>query len=169
MNRDIEFGMPIQLRPKLTRTMGLREAVLIGGAALQALWLIFIVQSWPFALRASIAMLVAIVLLTITAVPFWGMRFEIFVLTYLRYLLRPKQHIHMTAWREWQEAQARQEQANTAVEDSTANAVIPKARAAAPALSLDWAAPDPALVMFVFVVLLVAGSVIAYVGRGGHF
>ncbi|NJM40813.1 MAG: PrgI family protein [Anaerolineae bacterium] len=162
MNRDIEFGYLIDLRPKIARGMGVREAVLVGGAVLQALWLIFVYDVMPFPLRATLALFIAIVLLAIAVVPFGGMRFEIWVATYLRYLLRPKQRVHMTAERD-RPAFVDEEASENADDVDQTERTRDRPFGASP----WWVAPDPQVVMAAFVCLLVAGSVIAYLGKGG--
>ena len=169
-NRDIHMGNPVDLeRRRVVGDMGLRETLLAGAAALQAVWLVFVFTELPFAVRLTLAALIALVLLTIALVRPHNLTIEQHIINFVQYQRRPKHRVHLTGERD----ALRMAHPGDVIAD---DAVIPtKTRAPPRAAShsrsrhLDWGLemPNPALVLAVFLGLLIVGSVIAYLGQGG--
>jgi hypothetical protein len=171
MNRLISFGAKITLNYKPVRGLGVREIVLIGLAAAQAVYLIFMATGMVLAARLGVALFLAIGLLAFAILPIRGHTIEHFILIALRGIVRPRRYLHQTSTRGF----------TAAPEDQTCDAPAQvAARAAAPAAAParrairrplvpqgEWSGPNLALVMAVFCVLLFAGSVIAYAAQSG--
>ena len=165
-NRDIHMGNPVDLeRRRVVGDMGLRETLLAGAAALQAVWLVFVFTQLPFALRLTLAALIALVLLTVALVRPHNLTIEQHLINFVQYQRRPKHRVHLTSERD----RLRLVQQGDVIAD---DAVVPTQTRAAShrrSLHLDWGwdMPDPTLVLAVFLGLLIVGSVIAYLGQGG--
>lgn len=174
--RNIRFGSKFDPnKSEIVNNMGARELVLVTLAAGQAIWLIFVQVQMEFALRFTIAGLIVLVLLAIALVPIKDKPIEWHLIQFVRYKLRPSMRIHQTALHKPDEileevATAAPIPAPTPA-TSTRAPTVPRrrARAAAAVGSLDLLAPDPTLVLATFACMLILGSAIAYVGRGGLF
>ena len=169
-NRDIHMGNPVDLeRRRVVGDMGLRETLLAGAAALQAVWLVFVLTELPFALRLTLAALIALVLLTIALVRPQNLTLEQHIINFVQYQRRPKHRVHLTSERD----RLRLAHPGEVVADDavvpTQTCAPPRAASHSRSLHLDWGSdmPDPALILAVFFCLLIAGSVIAYLGQGG--
>ena len=100
-NRDIHMGNPVDLeRRRVVGDMGLRETLLAGAAALQAVWLVFVLTELPFALRLTLAALIALVLLTIALVRPQNLTLEQHIINFVQYQRRPKHRVHLTSERD---------------------------------------------------------------------
>lgn len=161
MIRDIIFSARQTLGNIFLRGIGPREAVLIGAAAAQAVWLVFRVTALPLELRLTIAVAVSLVLLTIARVPIHGKRFEAFLLVWLRSVLRPKRYQHQTSARTLPRGAD-----DLGLDDlqgiPDARPATAAASVAAPSRTLDWPSPDLGAVMACFVLLLAVASVLAW-------
>ena len=169
-NRDIHMGNPVDLeRRRVVGDMGLRETLLAGTAALQAVWLVFVLTGLPFALRLTLAALIALVLLTIALVRPQNLTLEQHIINFVQYQRRPKHRVHLTSERD----RLRLTQQGDVVADDamapTKTRAAPRAPSHSRSLHLDWGwdMPDPSLVLAVFFCLLIVGSVITYLGQGG--
>jgi len=154
-------------RWELTLGIGTRELVLITGAALQAVWFIFVQVETAFALRLTLAFIFALALLVIAFVPVQDKPVEQYLWRLVRYKLRPPGRIYRTSERDVREA------VPTVVPTSSATDLKPVAvrhsKPRARTLSLGaWVQPAPALIMAAFVCVLVCGSLVAFLGKGGR-
>ena len=163
MNRRITFGSKITLNYKALGGLGLREVVLLAFAAIQAVYWVLVADTPPFAARLVIALGIGLVFMAWAVVPIRGYKIEHFLWLWLRNIVRPRRYLHQTA-----EAQSTQ----VVIEDETANAK-PKLKAALPSLSIphlqgNWAGPNMALVMTMFLVLMLISSFGLYITSGGR-
>lgn len=168
MNRFILFGSKITLNYKPLRGLGVRELLLLGLAAGQAVYLVFLAESISFPVRLTIALFLAILLLAIATIPVRGYKVEYFLFAvWLRGLLRPRRYLHQTAVRPPRPlADTNLDEVNEQEEgdrdwDATQRHAVGRTGWG------EWAAPNITLVMALFVILLLAGGVIAYVSRAG--
>lgn len=165
--RKIVFPARISLEYKAVRGVGIREAILLAVAALQAVYLIFLAESIDFVLRLCLAVFLAIALVAIATVPIRGYRVEQYVLLVVRGMLRPKVYLHQTARREEIDLGA-------GIDAAPAPPARPRRPDPAPEpvgaieLTGDWAAPNLALVMAIFLTILVLASAAAFVANGGQ-
>ncbi|MGQ9889820.1 MAG: hypothetical protein ACUVSX_15245 [Aggregatilineales bacterium] len=162
--RKIVFPARITLQYKAVRGVGIREAILLAVAALQAVYLVFLAESVDFVLRLCLALFLAIALVAIATVPIKGYRMEQYILVVLRGLLRPKVYLHQTAQRE--EIDLGQEIDPAAV--ASGRRPPDPAPVAASAWEGDWAAPNLAMVMAVFLGILILASLAAFIANGGQ-
>jgi hypothetical protein len=174
-NRRIR--MPGRFDPsrwEVTAGIGLREVVLLAVNLVQAIWLIFLNEAWPFALRLAVTVMVGLLLLGIAMVPIKDKPVEYYLFKFLRYKLRPPGRVYRTA---------QKGRLIISQEPATANEPEPEAaprpartkppkpvRVTRPSMAFSlpaWLQPDVGLLLVVFVCVLIAGSVVAYVGNGG--
>ena len=161
--RLIDIGKNITLFPKILPGIGLREIVLLGLAALQAVYFAFYAEALALGVRLTLAMLIAIPILIVASVPFRGMTFERWLWQQFRGALEPKRFRHTTA--DPRQARAPDTDANVDTPALTAE-TAPRARpAAASGGALALATPNLGLVMALFVCLLLLSSVLAYATR----
>ena len=161
MDRRINFGRKITLNWKPVRGIGLRETILLTTAALQAVYLIFVADSIVFAVRLCLALFVAVTLMVVATVPIRGYRIEHFAWIVLRGWLRPKRYLHQTAERNMAPLAEIGEDERRATDDGTRRPRV--ALAMAPG---DWAGPNVAVVMALFVCLLFGAAIAVYVVSG---
>ena len=173
MNRKRVIQMPSRVDLKFSVSgMRPRELVLVCAATAQAAWWVFMNPQWPFVPRLLLAAGIALVLLGVALVPINDLPIEAQLVKFIRFRLRPLRRVSMNARLRKQAFGAAEEQAEAAQAEADAPAVdapmaVPRVR---PSFgTLTWLAPDPALVMAAFVCVLILGSVIAYIGRGGRF
>lgn len=168
MNRFILFGSRITLNYKPLRGLGMREVLLLGLAAGQAVYLVFMAESMSFPVRLTLALFLAIILLAIATIPVRGYKVEYFLFAVLlRGLLRPRRYLHQTAMRDTRQVGDASPGEIDELGEANSDRVVKKWRVTVRAEWGEWAAPNVALVMAIFVVILLAGSVIAYVSRVG--
>lgn len=166
MVRNIVFAAKQRPGYHVMRGIGLREVILIGAAALFAVYIIFMATSLALELRLTLALIVSVALLAVAKVPIQGYRMEKMFVIWLRGQMRPKRAVHQTGRRSMPtfdgEADVRDGQ----------NATKPQV-AARPATTvartggLVWAEPDWGVVMALFVGLLIVGSALAYAAGAG--
>ena len=163
MNRRrlIDIGKNITLFPKILPGLGLREILLLGVAALQAVYFAFYAPALALGMRLTVAMLIAIPILIIATVPFHGMTFERWLWQQLSGALEPKQFRHTTADPKHAHPSAADAPTPQAVE---APSHARPADANSGALTLD--APNLGVVMAAFLCLLMLASVLAFAARG---
>jgi type IV secretory pathway VirB3-like protein len=166
MMRNIVFAARQRLGYHVMRGIGLREAILIGAAALFAVYVIFMATSLALELRLTLALLVAVTLLTVAKVPVQGYRMEEMVVIWLRGQLRAKRAVHQTGRRTMpafeDAADVRDGQ------DATAAQVMPMpATAAVRTSAMVWAEPDWGAVLALFFGLLVVASALVYAAGAG--
>ena len=171
MNRKRVIQMPSRVDLKFSVSgMRPRELVLVCAAAVQAIWWVFMNPQWPFVPRLLIAAGIALVLLGIALVPINDLPIETHLVKFIRFRLRPLRRVSMNARLRKQGFGAANEQVEQVEEEAPVASppiAVPRVRPSYGALT--WLAPDPALVMAAFVCVLILGSIIAYVGRGGRF
>ena len=166
MNRFIQFGSRITLNYKPLRGLGVREIVLLGLAAGQAIYLIFLAESISFPIRLTLAMFLAVLLLAIATVPVRGYKVEYFLFNVLlRGLFRPRRYLHQTAIRD------RPRMVGTSATQEAAPEKVNEDISRVPATTKvgwgEWAGPNLAIAMTLFIIILLTGSVIAYVSKAG--
>ncbi len=166
--RFIKFGSKFDPnRSEIVNLMGPRELILVGIAAAQAIWFVFMLTTMAFALRLTLAGVIGLVLLAIALVPIKDKPVEWHVVQFIRYKLRPARRIYQTALRK------PIEMAEVAAAPSAQPKPIAEAkpRTSAKANAGAWREllPDPALVLAAFACLLIVGSAVAYAGKGGRF
>ncbi|MCL5998666.1 MAG: hypothetical protein M1546_21800 [Chloroflexi bacterium] len=153
---------------KPLRGLGVRELLLLGFAAGQAIYLVFIAESISFPVRLTLALFLAIILLAIATIPVRGYKVEYFLFAVLlRGLVRPRRYLHQTAMRDARQVDGTSLDETDEPQDADRGKDTAKVRVPARVGWGEWAAPNVALVMAIFVVILLAGSVIAYVSRAG--
>jgi cell division protein FtsW (lipid II flippase) len=166
MVRNIVFAAKQRLGYHVMRGIGLREAILIGAAALFAVYIIFMATSLALELRLTLALVVSVALLTVAKVPIQGYRMEEMFLIWLRGQIRPKRAVHQTGRRTMPvfegDADVRDGQDVT-----TPQVAVRPATTVAHAGGLVWAEPDWGTVMALFVGLLIVGSALAYAAGTG--
>ena len=165
-------------RWEVTAGIGVREAVLLSVATVQAIGLIFLTpdEALPFVARLIIALVVGVMLLGIALVPIRDKPIEYHLAKLLRFKLRPPGRVYRTA----QKGPLVVPQAEVEVGSESARATVPirteptpqysQARTCSRPIGVPrWLSLDQGLglILAVFVCMLVAGSVMAYVGRGG--
>ena len=166
MNRFILFGSKITLNYKPLRGLGVREIFLLGLAAGQAIYLVFLAESISFPLRLTLALFIAILLLAIATIPVRGYKVEYFLFAVLlRGLVRPRRYLHQTAMRNARHVDGAGLDETDTPQDADRGKDMAKGRVPARVGWGEWAAPNVVLVMTIFIVLLLAGSMIAYVSR----
>jgi type IV secretory pathway VirB3-like protein len=166
MMRNIVFAARQRLGYHVMRGIGLREAILIGAAALFAVYVVFMATTLALELRLTLALLVAVALLTIAKVPVQGYRMEEMVVIWLRGQLRAKRAVHQTGRRTMpafdDTADVRDGQ------DATAAQAMPTpAITAVRAGAMTWAEPDWGAVLALFFGLLVVASALVYAAGTG--
>lgn len=166
MMRNIVFAARQRLGYHVMRGIGLREAILIGAAALFAVYVVFMATTLALELRLTLALLVAVALLTIAKVPVQGYRMEEMAVIWLRGQLRAKRAVHQTGRRTMpvfeDAADVRDGQ------DATAAQAMPApVTAAARAGAMVWAEPDWGAVLALFVGLLIVASAFVYAAGAG--
>jgi len=186
--------MPAPVDPEkfeVTYGMGVRESVLVGIAAIQAIWLVFLVERLPFIVRLCLALFVAAVLLVFALIPYKDKPIEYSIAKWLRYRLGSQGRVYRTASREITAEMGLASPVEPASKPVSAAQALPlptparaKPKRAQPRRERPvhvkpaktprqqrrhgrWMQPDPGLVMAVFLGVLVMGSVLAYVGKGG--
>ena len=166
MNRLIQFGARITLNYKPLRGLGVREIALLGLAAGQAIYLVFLAESISFPIRLTLAVFLAVLLLAIATVPVRGYKVEHFLFgVLLRGLLRPRRYLHQTATRNSPRVDGSNISSEAAAEE--VDEVETKVPVAAKASWGEWTGPNLAIAMTLFVLILLTGSLIAYVSRAG--
>jgi hypothetical protein len=158
-NRLIDIGKNITLFPKILPGIGLREILLMGIAALQAIAFTFYVETLPLGVRLTFAVLVAIPIMIVAAVPFHGVTFERWLWGQLLGMLEPKLFRHATA----DPNRTRMSEGGEADLDAMP-APRPVATSSAGALAMD--VPNLGVVMAAFFCLLILASALAYATRG---
>jgi small-conductance mechanosensitive channel len=166
MMRNIVFAARQRLGYHVMRGIGLREAILIGAAALFAVYVIFMATALALELRLTLALVIAVTLLTIAKVPVQGYRMEEMAVIWLRGQLRAKRAVHQTGRRTMpvfeDAADVRDAQ------DATAAQAMPMpATAAVRASAMVWAEPDWGAVLALFFGLLVVASALVYAAGAG--
>lgn len=162
--RKIVFPAKITLEYKAMRGIGVREVILLGAAALQAVYFIFLAQGMSVPLRLTLAVALALALIIVATVPVRGYRFEQFALLMVRGLLRPKIYLHQTARRADEDTDQR-----PVYQPPPRREIRPTpAPAAAAEWQGDWAGPNVALVLVVFLLILGVASVAAWMISGGE-
>jgi hypothetical protein len=166
MMRNIVFAARQRLGYHVMRGIGLREAILIGAAALFAVYVVFMATSFALELRLTLALLVAVALLTIAKVPVQGYRMEEMAVIWLRGQLRAKRAVHQTGRRTMpafeDAADVRDGQ------DATAAQAMPTPAAAAVRVgAMTWAEPDWGAVLALFFGLLIVASALVYAAGTG--
>lgn len=161
MVRNIIFAAKQRLGYHVMRGIGLREAILIGAAALFAVYIVFMAASLALELRLTLALIVSVVLLTVAKVPIQGYRMEEMFVIWLRGQVRAKRAVHQTGRRSMPafegEADVRDGRSAAMPQTATRPTTTP-----AHAGSLVWAEPDWGAVLGLFIGLLVVASALAY-------
>ena len=167
--RFIKFGNKFDPnRNEIVNLMGPRELILVGIAAAQAIWFVFMLTTMAFALRLMLAGVIGLALLAIALVPIKDKPIEWHVVQFIRYKLRPARRIYQTALRKPIEVAEVAPQAVAPITQPQPVAdAKPHTKARVNAGAWHRLLPDPALVLAAFACLLVVGSVVAYVGSGG--
>lgn len=157
----------------------LREMLLFLFAALQALWCLFMLDGPPFVLRLMLAAVVGGATILLALARPHKRTVEDWLLTILYYHIQPKRRVHQTATRDDLKASLEStesaSQAPVPNERGNSGTAVQKrkstsrVRVGLPTLIFGFDAADPGLVMAVFFGLLMFASLIAFVGRGGHF
>jgi len=154
----------------------LREMLLFLFAALQALWCLFLLDGPPFVLRLMLAAIVGAAAILLALARPHKRTVEDWLLTILYYHLQPKRRVHQTATRDdLKYGSETASQAPVADEQGNDGTVVQKRKSSAQirvglhTLIFGFDAADPGLVMAIFFSLLMFASLIAFVGRGGHF
>ena len=165
-------------RWEVTAGIGVREAVLLSVATVQAIGLIFLTpdEALPFAARLIVALVIGLILLGAALVPIRDKPVEYHLAKFLRFKLRPPGRVYRTAHK----GPLVVPLAETVTEPAPAAAPVPlrptptprrsRTRTSARPIGVpSWLSFDQGLglILAVFVCVLVAGSVMAYVGRGG--
>lgn len=166
MMRNIVFAARQRLGYHVMRGIGLREAILIGAAALFAVYMVFMGTALALELRLTLAVVVAVALLTIAKVPVQGYRMEEMAVIWLRGQLRAKRAVHQTGRRTMpafeDAADVRDGQ------DATAAQAMPTpAAAAVRASAIVWAEPNWGAVLALFFGLLIMASALVYAAGTG--
>lgn len=156
-------------RWEITLGISARELILVTAAALQAVWFIFVQVELAFALRLTLAFVFALALLGIALVPIKDKPIEQHLWRLLRYKLRPSGRVYRTGVRDEPDLPAAPAPIPNmaAAQDTPAPRVQNRARTRV-ATASSWIQPDPALVMAAFVCVMVCGSFVAYMGKGGR-
>jgi hypothetical protein len=170
MSRFIKFGSRFDpKRNEIVNLMGPRELTLVGVAAVQAIWFLFVQTAMLFMLRLTLASLIGLALLAVALVPIKDKPMEWHVAQFIRYKLRPARRIYQTALRKPLEVVEADEVAPNVVPAAKPIAET-KTRTKARSDAGTWREllPDPAFIVAAFACLLVVGSVVVYAGRGGR-
>lgn len=165
MNRRrlIDIGKNITLFPKILPGVGLREIVLLGLAALQAVYFAFYVNQLALGVRLTLALLFAIPIVIVTSVPFHGMTFERWLWQQLAGVFEPKRYRHTTA--DPRHTRLPEEGVSTAEMPDTANEPMPQKMAGVINTAYALDAPNLGVIMALFACLLVLASTLAYATR----
>lgn len=166
MVRNIIFAAKQRLGYHVMRGIGLREAILIGAAALFAVYIVFMAASLALELRLTLALIVSVVLLTVAKVPIQGYRMEEMFVIWLRGQVRAKRAVHQTGRRSMPAFEGDADVRDGRDAARTQTAARPAATVAH-AGGLVWAEPDWSVVMALFVGLLIVGSALAYASGAG--
>lgn len=157
---NIYMSAPVNLNHRLPGGIGLRQVVLIGVAVAQAIYLVFVFDGLPFAVRLIVASLVAMVLLALAVVRPRGDSPEGLLMSLLRWLLQPRYRVFQTAER----VDHRLHSAADVVGDGAPARAEP-ARAAWP---LAWDRANIALIVFLFMALMTTSTTWLWFANHGH-
>lgn len=167
MMRNIVFAAKQRLGYHVLRGIGLREAILIGAAALFAVYVIFMATSLALEIRLTLALVVSVALLTVAKVPIQGYPMEEMFVIWLRGQVRSKRAVHQTGRRTMPAFEGEADVRDGRDVPAPQVAVRPASVAAVHASGLAWAEPDWGVVLALFVGLLVVGSALAYAAGTG--
>jgi hypothetical protein len=148
------------------RGVGLREAILIGAAALFAVYVVFMATSLALELRLTLALVVSVALLTVAKVPVQGYRMEEIFVIWLRGQLRAKRAVHQTGRRAMPDFDDATD-VRDAHDPSVAQVASRPATGAVHAGEVVWAEPDWGAVLALFFGLLIVASALVYAADTG--
>ena len=172
----IEMANTVGLNPKVVGSNGIRETILMILAVVQGFYLVFMVDRLPFAVRLTGAAFIGGLLLAFAFIKPRNLTFEKHLFLLIAFHTRPRKRVHQTADREASRLHNPNQvldrgEAATEAKPKKESRIRPafRLRFGMPTLALGLDTVDPGLIMAVFGGLLMVGSVLAYVGKGGRF
>lgn len=160
--RRVFIGRRVTLDPKAVGKVNFRQVFLFAIAAIIAIRIVLFDRQGELSVRLTVAVFIALILVTIAIVPFRGTTFERAIFEMVSELFGPKEYLHQTAEQiEDKQPKVKPVRKPKVKQTKTREANLDTAGA----LTLDR--PNFGLLLLLFMGLMTVASVLTYAARSG--